>query len=382
MKASDSYRIGTAVLQTGSKRPEVYLLQGALAACGYDPSGVDGDFGPGCDAAVRAFQAWNGLEEDGMVGKATWTVLLRQAGLAGFVPDLERRCQCLICWFEVGTVRNAYGMAEPDIGDGAGANYGLLQHNRHGSLVRVLQIGGRGDLVALYNSTDKAVPQAAIQEFMGSAAGRSAQNAYYQDVVWKLGQKALSTLRGFDAWKDDKLLHKYYERACMMMADTITQNGSLWSGKSKPFWKTITPEEEQVAKYRELYYGNEWNALLGEWVPYAKLKEAWQRKESECGGDRAKTNEQCCNELLEKIPDARSKLVMVAQWRARTSWEKYWTVVADRRMLDATGEGKVYGSLISLAHDYGIGIDTSDYADRDSGNRASVQGEGAGPSVD
>ena len=49
----------------------VLRLQQELEAWGYDPKGVDGNFGPGCKAAVRQFQKDQGLDVDGCVGKNT-----------------------------------------------------------------------------------------------------------------------------------------------------------------------------------------------------------------------------------------------------------------------------------------------------------------------
>jgi hypothetical protein len=63
------------VLRTGSQGDWVYYLQQLLARAGYDPGGLDGDFGPGTLAAVQAFQRDYGLGVDGVAGPATWAAL-------------------------------------------------------------------------------------------------------------------------------------------------------------------------------------------------------------------------------------------------------------------------------------------------------------------
>lgn len=55
-------------------------IQQELVARGYDPNGIDGKFGPGCEAAVKKFQADNGLDVDGSVGKATLSALANREG--------------------------------------------------------------------------------------------------------------------------------------------------------------------------------------------------------------------------------------------------------------------------------------------------------------
>lgn len=55
-------------------------IQQELIARGYDPKGVDGKFGPGCEAAVKAFQQDSGLAVDGSVGKATLAALAEREG--------------------------------------------------------------------------------------------------------------------------------------------------------------------------------------------------------------------------------------------------------------------------------------------------------------
>lgn len=55
-------------------------IQQELVARGYDPNGVDGSFGGGCEAAVKQFQQDNGLSVDGSVGKATLAALANREG--------------------------------------------------------------------------------------------------------------------------------------------------------------------------------------------------------------------------------------------------------------------------------------------------------------
>lgn len=63
-----------ATVRRGSRGEDVKALQRQLSQAGYQV-GLDGDFGPGTDAAVRAFQAKAGLGADGIVGPATWRAL-------------------------------------------------------------------------------------------------------------------------------------------------------------------------------------------------------------------------------------------------------------------------------------------------------------------
>src|SRR6266436_3297230 len=79
------------VLRQGSSGPDVTALQQRLKDLGFDPNGVDGNFGPGTRDAVIAFQQSKGLQADGIAGPAT---------LAALQPD--------------GSGANADGAAEGD----------------------------------------------------------------------------------------------------------------------------------------------------------------------------------------------------------------------------------------------------------------------------
>jgi peptidoglycan hydrolase-like protein with peptidoglycan-binding domain len=58
------------VLRVGSKGEDVQRVQKALGIT------ADGDFGPGTERAVKAWQAANGLTPDGVVGPKTLAKLI------------------------------------------------------------------------------------------------------------------------------------------------------------------------------------------------------------------------------------------------------------------------------------------------------------------
>ena len=72
-----------ALLKRGSSGPDVLTLQSTLKQLGFDPSGVDGAFGPGTEAAVIAFQKAKGLTPDGVCGPNTMAALQASAAVAG-----------------------------------------------------------------------------------------------------------------------------------------------------------------------------------------------------------------------------------------------------------------------------------------------------------
>ena len=69
----------TRTLQEGDKGPDVRALQVRVAGWypqnGQEEMGIDGTFGPSTKAAVKAFQAFYGLEPDGVAGPTTFVVI-------------------------------------------------------------------------------------------------------------------------------------------------------------------------------------------------------------------------------------------------------------------------------------------------------------------
>lgn len=374
-------KLSKLALKKGCKRPEVFLLQEAINCIRHQKIAEDGIFGNKTDGIIRELQRSFYLEIDGVVGKSTWTAILEEAYKKGFKPALKRRVQSLVCLYETSR-NNAYGFAENDIGDGAGANYGVVQHNAMGSMVTLLKMAGRNDLLNIYNNSDKSKVNSEIHDWFNTFDGIKAQDKYFDRIIW---QKAMSIIDDLPAlkknttesnvgdWKPMNMTEligsfnteyePYYERAVALAADSVVQNGGMFSGNRKPFWKSLTEEEAKVAKYRELYYGTEWDKRVKSWdfkdgfdgskLVYENFKKLWYGYEERDG--RAEANKNCMKYCLEGIKDPQNQLILVAQWRARSSSPRWWRDVEKRRMLDATGDGKVHGYKINLKVDYGIG---------------------------
>ena len=68
-------RMSYTTLRNGSKGDDVVTLQNALAALGYLSGSIDGDFGPGTENAVKAFQADHGLAANGIADQTTLEAL-------------------------------------------------------------------------------------------------------------------------------------------------------------------------------------------------------------------------------------------------------------------------------------------------------------------
>jgi murein DD-endopeptidase MepM/ murein hydrolase activator NlpD len=69
--------LGTRTLEAGMQGWDVASLQFRLAMRGFPSGAFDGHFGRHTDAAVRRFQEWSGLEQDGVAGPATTRALAR-----------------------------------------------------------------------------------------------------------------------------------------------------------------------------------------------------------------------------------------------------------------------------------------------------------------
>ena len=360
---SDYRRFSTAEIEDPTKRPEVFSYQGALKAVGCLDGDVDGWYGRGSAKATRAFQQQVNAETgeatlpvDAVIGKRTATELLRRA--EGFEASLQHRVMSVIAFYEVSNRADAFGMAEDDIGDGAGANYGIFQCNSLGSVVAMLKLASRPDLVSAYQSADKRTVNPAIQAWFGSTQGIATQVRYFEERIIVKAMRQLREFGAFDAWEHDAAMKTWWERAVLLFCDSVVQNGGMWSSKRRPFWTDLAGSADAPASHRlpELFHGHWWDELLGEHVTYDALRSQWLAEHEVQHGAIAATTEAVARRLVtDVIPsdDPAAQLVVLAQLRARSSAPKWWyRAVVSRRMTDATGAGEVNGRQLDLAADY------------------------------
>ncbi len=148
--------------------PEVSQIQTALAALGLYHGPIDGDFGGGTLAAVKAFQRSKGLPPDGVVGAQTWGALFPTAAIpapALLGQPLPYRCLALTGSFETGSgPPDCFAGVAGDF-DHQGMSFGAIQWNLgQGTLQPLLRelVQTSADLVRKIFDTDFTVLQSVL----------------------------------------------------------------------------------------------------------------------------------------------------------------------------------------------------------------------------
>ena len=139
---------GDVILERGDRGSAVPILQQVLLDSGFSPGNIDGDYGGGTEAAVRAFQASRNLFVDGVAGPFTQRRLGVEAEVKAAVP-----------------------------GPAAAASTGL----------------SRGDLLSLFPSADPSEVMERYREVFASLLGHGLGDAEMQAMA--LGTIAAETGR-------------------------------------------------------------------------------------------------------------------------------------------------------------------------------------------
>jgi hypothetical protein len=245
------------ILHLGSSGDAVSQVQQALKTKAIYQGPVDGDYGGGTQAAVRAFQKSAGLAADGNVSDQTWNLLVGDQAPATSpisAEDLPFRCLALTGAFETGTGSPGCFCGLSGDFDDQGISFGVLQWNLgQGSLQPLLRdmISEHADLTRdLFAEHFDALNE--VMKLSNDGAGRTEALEFSRSIQhpvthqvyepWRGYAKSLGRTREFQAIQV-KYAHEAYkkalalcdeyavwsERGAALMFDIVTQNGGIKS---------------------------------------------------------------------------------------------------------------------------------------------------------
>jgi hypothetical protein len=316
-----------ATYSIGWKGPEVERIQIRLKELGFYRGPIDGDFGGGTDAAVRAYQRSVELENDGKVGSVT------RASLFGTEPipeptiiqeSLRQKCLALTGSFETGKMPpDCFTGISGDF-DGQGMSYGALQWNF-----------GQQSLQPLLKEMNTTYPSM-LQEIFAQA---------YQPLVDVLGKNLQAQM----AWVrsiQHPVQHFVFEP---------------WRG----FFKTLgrTPEFQGIqVKYAEHLQQKAFN-LCQEYQLWSPRAEALMFDIVVQNGSISAVVRQT---IMQEIGNLRpeldrealelEKMRIIANRRSEACKTQWVEDVRCRKLTCANGEGIVHGVTYHLREQFGIDL--------------------------
>jgi peptidoglycan hydrolase-like protein with peptidoglycan-binding domain len=237
------------VYKIGSMGEEVKKIQERLKALGYYRGPIDGEFGGGTEAAVKAFQKAKRLTVEGIVGATTWKALFQEEisepSIVG--ESLDYRSLALTGSFETGRdIPECFTGLGGDF-DGQGISVGVLQWNfGQGTLQRLLRdiLEKHPRVVKNIFQTNYSIFKEALEsdkeELMAFARSIQHPVQHYVYEPWRGMFKALGRTEEFQKIQvkyADKLFRKavelcadyglWSERAVTLMFDIQVQNGNI-----------------------------------------------------------------------------------------------------------------------------------------------------------
>ena len=313
--------------QLHSHGPEVSQIQTALQTLGLYQGPIDGDFGGGTLAAVKAFQQRKGLDVDGRVGPATWAALFPGTAIpapAILQQPLAFRCLALTGAFETNTgPPDCFAGVVGDF-DHQGISFGVIQWNL-----------GKDTLQPLLREMVTTYPDLMRQIFNEHFAQLQTTLSAPHDaqLEWARSIQAAPWRQLFEPWQgyfktlgrqqecqglQVKYARSYYdrgialctkfalhsERAVALMLDISVQNGTI----KEPVTTRIRTDFAQLDP-----------ALAGDDLEVAKLR-------------------------------------IVATRRAEAADKRWVNDVRERKLTIANGEGSVHGRRYDLETQYGVGL--------------------------
>jgi hypothetical protein len=315
-----------AIYQLGSKGPEVARIQRRLQELGNYLGPIDGIFGGGTEAAIKAFQQSAHLGVDGRVGPQTWAALFPGTSIAAPAitsEPLQFRCVALTGAFETNQPPpDCFADLSGDF-DSQGISFGVLQWNL-----------GQGTLQPLLQGMNSAHPEILQQVFDDQFAELQAmlQSSREEQLMWA---RSIQNAR-----------HVLDEP---------------WQGKFKTLGRQKAFQDIQVAAASKLY-----EAALGLCSAYG-LSSARAaalmfdiKVQNGSISDLVKAQiEQDFQQLDQTLPPDQAEVArmrIIANRRAEAANPRWVEDVRARKLTIANGQGTVHGNNYDLQEQYGIDL--------------------------
>ena len=315
-----------AVYKMGSKGDEVGKIQNRLKALEFYLGPVDGIFGGGTYAAVKAFQTSKGLDVDGVVGPETWKALFRtkiqESALSR--SSLDHRCLALTGAFETGKgFPDCFAGLSGDF-DGQGMSFGVLQWNvGQDSLQPLLK-----DMLSQHPETMKSIfheqlgillaaLKSSKEELMGFVRSIQHPMKHYLYDPWRGMFKTLGRTEEFQE------IQANYAQSLYQAAQSLCKEYALWSERAVALMFDIKVQNGSINKLVKA------QILAG----FAQLSQTLSDEDREV-----------------------EKMKIVANRRAESANPQWVEDVRERKLCIAGGEGTVHGISYDLGEQFGIGL--------------------------
>ena len=309
----------------GAQGAEVARIQMRLKELGDYLGPIDGDFGGGTEAAVRAFQRARGLTADGEVGPRTWAALFPAEEItppAILARPLAYRTLALTGSFETGAgVPEAFAALSGDF-DGQGLSFGALQWNL-----------GQGALQPLLLDMDRAHPKLFEELFADRTAELRAVLVTDRDeqLAWA---RSIQDPRRFAIHEPWRGLFKTLGRRDEFQQIQTTAAGRLHARALTLCRDYAIRSERAVALMFDIVVQNGSISALVR----TQIERDFSRRPPTDDGDA----------------DEVARLGIIANRRAEAANPRWVEDVRARKLTIATGAGVVHGRHYDLEAQYGI----------------------------
>lgn len=322
-----------AVYLIGSRGPEVKQIQQRLSELQLYSGTLDGIFGGGTDAAVRAFQQDNGLTPDGKVGPQTWSALFGGAAIPAptiTTQGLDRQCLALTGGFETNQPPpDCFAGLSGDF-DGQGLSFGVVQWNI-----------GQGTLQPLLTEMNQNHPDLLGQIFGSNCSTLVAMlgETLEEQLAWARSIQDPVRHALFEPWQGQfKALGRQQE-----FQDIETKSAAGLFRDALALCNDFGVSSERAAAL--MFDIKVQNGGIRNWVKPLILSDFQQLDQA--GAEAS------------DVPREIARLRIIATRVASAANPKWIADVQNRKLTIANGQGTVHGNYYDLEDQYGISLESS-----------------------